>query len=459
MEPLPQPAPPTVKTPSRTNGILLAALSALLLGLALPSRGVAPLVFVALVPLLHACRRSSGARGLFLGFGAGMLAGGIGLGVPSGAREAAHVLAVTLPLAVVTGLAGFGAAVTRRLPAPWWALGVACLGVLAERISFALLPIHLGLCLWRWTDLIQIAALTGIWGVSFLLWWANAAIAASTLRDARPLFGPAVLMVLAVLVGSRLMAVPGGDRPYVVVAAIQTGGRSDGEMAALVDRATAQEARVVVFPEIAAGEWRPADGRPLRALSRVRGYAVIGYIERDDGRRYNCAGVFSPRGRLIGSYRKVHLFGSEHLKFARGKTTGVVPLPMGPVGTPICFDTCLPDVCRQMALGGAVFLLSGSNDPPSPRRVLNPLHAAFGPFRSVESGVALVHADTNAGSLITDRFGRIAAGAATAGPGLAVARLECATRRTPYRRWGDWFANLCAVAAAGFLLAGRWIRD
>ena len=59
-----------------------------------------------------------------------------------------------------------------------WALFVASAAVAAEWLTtFSPLPLNLALCQYRTTAVIQISALTGIWGVSFLLWLFNAALA------------------------------------------------------------------------------------------------------------------------------------------------------------------------------------------------------------------------------------------------------------------------------------------
>ena len=59
-----------------------------------------------------------------------------------------------------------------------WVLLVACLGVSGEWLTTLLpIPIHLAVSQFRQTMLIQIASVTGIWGVSFLIWFTNAAIA------------------------------------------------------------------------------------------------------------------------------------------------------------------------------------------------------------------------------------------------------------------------------------------
>jgi apolipoprotein N-acyltransferase len=62
-------------------------------------------------------------------------------------------------------------------------LFVACAGVAVEWLTtLSPLPVGIALCQWRAQEFIQIASLAGIWGVSFLLWLVNAAMADLLLR-------------------------------------------------------------------------------------------------------------------------------------------------------------------------------------------------------------------------------------------------------------------------------------
>src|SRR5262249_12798525 len=74
-------------------------------------------------------------------------------------------------------------AARRRWDVVPWVFWVAAAGVSAEWLStFAPLPMNVALCQHRTLWLIRIAAITGIWGVSGLLWLSNAALANALLR-------------------------------------------------------------------------------------------------------------------------------------------------------------------------------------------------------------------------------------------------------------------------------------
>ncbi|MDR3359058.1 MAG: hypothetical protein LBO20_00050 [Bifidobacteriaceae bacterium] len=95
---------------------------------------------------------------------------------------------------------------------------------------------------------------------------------------------------------------------------------------------------------------------------------VVGYCEATaDGALHNSALVLSA-GRILGNYRKSHLWGDENLIFAPGQEAGrVVDTPIGRLGLAICYDNEFPEVPRGLALAGADICALPVNWPAVPR--------------------------------------------------------------------------------------------
>lgn len=94
---------------------------------------------------------------------------------------------------------------------------------------------------------------------------------------------------------------------------------------------------------------------------RHNAHIVLGLAERDGDRVHNTA-VLADGERIIGRYRKLHLFDREHGLFDRGN----LPLPVydigwARVGLMICFDWRFPEAARALALRGAQVLAHPSN--------------------------------------------------------------------------------------------------
>lgn len=175
----------------------------------------------------------------------------------------------------------------------------------------------------------------------------------------------------------------------VTVASIQMEpriGRKDENLArsmALVERAAAGGAALVVLPELANTGYvfesraeafalaEPVPAGPstqawIEVARRCNTLIVAGIAERDGERLYNAAVVVGPTGWL-GTYRKLHLWGDEHLFFEAGdKGLPLFHTPWGRLGVVICYDGWFPEVYRLLAMQGADVVAMPTNWVPMP---------------------------------------------------------------------------------------------
>lgn len=192
----------------------------------------------------------------------------------------------------------------------------------------------------------------------------------------------------------------------------------------------------------------PADGPSARAiveLARETGLAIAyGYAERDGEAVYNSAAVIGPDGKLLGHYRKTHLFGDfERAAYTAGDCfSQVFNLGGFSIGLLICYDVEFPEAVRATALAGADLILIPTALTPEyeavpdiivpARAVENQCFVAYCNHAGVENGLAYL-----GGSCIAAPDGRKLA-AAGAGEALLIADLDPAMIGTlatifPYR--------------------------
>ena len=78
-------------------------------------------------------------------------------------------------------------------------------------------------------------------------------------------------------------------------------------------------------------------------------------LERHADGVSNTAVLYGPDGKLLGSYRKMHLFRlmQEHHHLVPGIHATLCHTPWGPTGLGICYDLRFPELFRVMALAGA----------------------------------------------------------------------------------------------------------
>jgi predicted amidohydrolase len=147
------------------------------------------------------------------------------------------------------------------------------------------------------------------------------------------------------------------------------------QAARFVASAAAQGAQVVVLPEmILTGSVRgeavrrtaqpvpgPASIR-LGQLARAhRVYLATGMLEIDAGDVYNVSLLHGPDGKLMGVYRKWHLFATEKEAVRSGDRPAIFETPFGRIALTICYDLVFPEYVRGLALQGAKLILNGTN--------------------------------------------------------------------------------------------------
>lgn len=88
-------------------------------------------------------------------------------------------------------------------------------------------------------------------------------------------------------------------------------------------------------------------------------YIAGSLISRDKGKLKNTASLYSPQGKLIGSYSKTHLFPlmNEDEYFAPGEALSIAGTPFGKIGFAVCFDLRFPELFRSYALASADLIL------------------------------------------------------------------------------------------------------
>ncbi|MCW3062490.1 MAG: lnt [Capsulimonas sp.] len=452
--------------------LLCALLSGGLFAAALPPYDWEWLAWFALAPLLVAAQGRRPLEAAGLGIIAGVTCGALHAGWN---KDTTRLMWAYIPFLWLTMLfvatATMSAAARLRHAGMRWVLLVTCLGVSGEWLTTLLpIPIHLAVSQFRATTLIQIASVTGVWGVSFLLWLANAALADAILRRsvktkpiAITLAAVAVTLVFGVW---QLRSAKSG--PSLRVAAIQDfSGGETGDLAPdppanvendrdkMTRKAAAQGAKLIVWSEECLGSgFNPDNSRdPTTALAReTNAFLAIGYSDSHRPKAYNCAGLVSPEGKLLGAHHKVHLYLGESESVTVGGRSTSYASPLGRVGMEVCFDSCYTNITRQVAASGAQIIAMPNYDPPTPRGVLHDLHVAFLPFRAVENHVPFVRSDSNGRSQVVDAYGRLVGVSPLYSPDILVRDVALGDGRgTPFTRWGDWLAYLCLAGSTFFL--------
>lgn len=140
----------------------------------------------------------------------------------------------------------------------------------------------------------------------------------------------------------------------------------------LSTEAARRGSHVVVFPELWSTGYALERSRefadPLNAgvfnhistVATQNKISIVGSVMEKRGTEvWNSAPFFAPTGRMMGVYRKIHLFRlmREDVYLQPGQSPLILDLPWGKTGMAICYDLRFPELFRRYALEGAQMVI------------------------------------------------------------------------------------------------------
>jgi apolipoprotein N-acyltransferase len=488
-----------------SSNLIAAVLSGLLLFLSFPKFGSGILAWVALIPLFYALRDAKPWEGFKTGFLAGLVAH-IGIlywisfvvvqygqlpvymGIMAMLLLAAYLSLYTACFAMgVVFLRRRGGALFLSAPLFWTILEFARSHLLTgfpwENLAYSQ---------YLYGNIIQIADITGIYGISFAIVMVNAAL--YNLWSFR--FRKRYLPVDIVIAFAVIAAIYGygyfrtaqiresvQKKSPVEVALIQ--GNIDQNIKwddryqlqtlniyrSLSLGSTPAEGGLIVWPETAAPFYfEGAD--PLRAVvvdvAQASGRRLLfgspSYDERGGKVSYsNSAYMLRPDGTVAGRYDKVHLvpYGEyvplrQFFPFISKIVVGVGDFRPGTgfnpiesdgrrIGVLICYEAIFPESAREYKQKNADLLVNITNDAWFGKSSAPYQHLSMTVFRAVENRLYLVRAANTGISAIIDPTGKILSQTGLFERTVLKGEVKYIDEKTFYASYGDLFVYLCGI--------------
>jgi apolipoprotein N-acyltransferase len=354
----------------------------------------------------------------------------------------------------------------------------------------------LGASQWQHPAVLGLAAVGGVWLVSFAIVAANIGIvilltAGRTLI--RALGAAAAAVVIAAGPAAFALTPPPHPARFVTLTLVQPGIQHNPRIRVNAsERLSAGLGRLrpdlVVWGESSIASDLRKDPQLLARLKALSASNRAQILANQDSQtpagKTKVAVLVGPRG-IVATYTKTRLvpFG-EYIPFrqqlgwltriSKAAPTNMIPgsgakvirmTARGgqriPIGVLICFESAFPDMSRADARRGAQLIVYQTSDSTFQGSWAPAQHASLGALRAAETGRPVVQAALTGVSAAYDAQGRLLASMSTAQRGLLTVRLglEPGTALTPFDRYGDvvpWTAiGIALLAGAARYLTWR----
>jgi len=366
-------------------------------------------------------------------------------------------------------------------------------------------------------SLIQIADITGVYGVSFIIVTINYSLYL-TLRSFvnakglthfnfpryQSLLIPIVLLLLTFCYGKvrlaeyKKMEKEGIQRnsnrlPEPICVSIIQGniksryrwrsayyGRNLGKYLTLTKKAIKDGADIIIWPENALNFYLEKEpfllARIMRVLKESQTHLFLGgpryeNVGKNQNKFFNSAYYLIPQQGVSGVYNKIHLLPFSEYDFFKhitvyGKKRTVAPKKYSfgheytqfqffntPCSVLICYEIIYPHLVREFVKRGASFLINISNDSWFGKGAGPYQHLSLSIFRAVEHKLFLVRAVTTGISALITPTGKIHKVSKLFQEEILTDTILPRQETTFYTKYGDLFAALCILLSFIALLS------
>jgi apolipoprotein N-acyltransferase len=409
----------------------------------------------------------------------------------------AAAFALWMYLSLFWGIWGlFVSIAKKRIPSLWiTAVFSACLWVLLEYARTYFLTgfpwMLLGYSQYKFTEIIQIAEFTGVYGASFIIIFANALFCFwfSGVKSGKYFKTAICLIVLLSIFGAfRLDKFKFfGDKEFsvsMIQPNIDQYKKWDDaykdeiflSLEKFAAEASAQKPDLVLWPETVLPDAVPFGTQSYLAANKISketaALNIMGAAYRDEtGKMFNVSMAFLPQGNgYFVLHKKNHLvpFG-EYSPFRKqlGKAFGILNemgdaskgsdariFKYGDVsaGSSVCSENFFPDISRRFVLNGAKFLTNHTNDAWFFDTAAPYQHFTMNVFRAVENRKSVLVCANSGISGIIEASGRITTSTPSSKEAVVNGKFLQNDFLSFYTSHGDVFIQICAAIALFILV-------
>jgi apolipoprotein N-acyltransferase len=351
----------------------------------------------------------------------------------------------------------------------------------------------LGYSQYKFLPMIQISAITGVYGISFLIIAFNGAIfdviRRYMKRDDPTAPNPGIVLscgiILVAIMGMSLFYGLGSladenSGSTIKVSVVQGNIPQDkkwnykfqrdviDKYKKLTSEISSNNPDLIVWPETAVpfiyGESKIYTEEINKFQKSYDNYLLFGAMaSKENSRLANSSVLLSPEGSISAMYDKMHLVPyGEYVPlrkfmpfidkltavpgdFAVGREPVVMETPFAKIGNLICYEIIFPGLVRQFAANGANLLVTITNDAWFGPTSAPYQHFSKAVFRAIENRVPVARAANTGISGFIDSRGRILGTSDIFVEAAMTQELSIGHEKSIYTKYGDIFAYLCII--------------
>lgn len=347
--------------------------------------------------------------------------------------------------------------------------------------------------------MLQIADVTGFYGVSFLVMMVNVSLKEiisdfkhHRIKSAIPLALSVMGLLLSVFLYGSYRMNQTYEGPTLSVSIVQANIPQElkwyepswpdimEKYKIITRQAALDHPDLIVWPETAfpgyLGEHDDYFDQLRRFVDELNIPLLLGTVAKEGNDYYNSAVLLDGQGRIIEQYNKLHLvmFG-EYIPFRKwfpfltdiipiadftpGENYVLFPSPSGKslISTLICFEDSVPYVSREFVQRGSNLLINITNDAWFKDTKMPYMHLATSVFRAIENRRELIRAANTGISVFIGADGALKQrvsnkqGKETYVSGFTNEKVTLINKQTLYSTYGDIFSMICSIIALGLI--------
>jgi apolipoprotein N-acyltransferase len=323
------------------------------------------------------------------------------------------------------------------------------------------IPISIAISQYKYYPLIQICRFTGIYGVSFMIILVNILVAHKIEYKSKHLY-KILFAIIILFLALNIFSDKDNGKPGAKLTLIQPNinwqtayyskennflfRKTLSNLSRLTKKATENHSdSIVIWPELSITDFNIDNPLIHNAIEAIldRNIALIAGVRLKDK---NSIVSIDKKGQITGLYQKIiNVPFFEPIQKDNSPKALRIHNHNYKLGAFICYEMLLPNISRQLTIGGAKLLGGLSFNTWLGNTNWALLHMAYLPFRAIENNRYSFYLNNNGPSAVSNNRGALLDILPLNNRGYLSVKSKIITKLSFYTKYGDIFVLLCII--------------